>query len=205
MKPENVLIVPEEGDISANFPNVKITDFGLSKIFAPDAEAEVVMKTACGTPGYVAPEVLQHDPYTSQVDLWRIGVIVYILLCGFPPFYGDNDAQMFKKIKAGQYRFLAPYWDPISLEAKETYLLSSFEMSHPRSGGKCATHTTISDIRAPLLCCVSCVELEHLMQCSGTLVGGNALSALNVKHQELYRKRQLRIVHAPSTSSLDAT
>ena len=77
------------------------------------------MKTACGTPGYVAPEVLGHEQYTSQVDLWSIGVIVYILLCGFPPFYGDNDAQMFKRIKAGQYKFLSPYWDPISQDAKD--------------------------------------------------------------------------------------
>jgi len=77
------------------------------------------MKTACGTPGYVAPEVLAHDQYSSQVDLWSIGVIVYILLCGFPPFYGDNDAQMFKKIKAGSYKFLSPYWDPISADAKD--------------------------------------------------------------------------------------
>jgi calcium/calmodulin-dependent protein kinase I len=51
--------------------------------------------------------------------MWSIGVIVYILLCGFPPFYGDNDAQMFKKIKAGQYKFLTPYWDPISADAKD--------------------------------------------------------------------------------------
>ena len=77
------------------------------------------MKTACGTPGYVAPEVLTHENYSSQVDLWSVGVIVYILLCGFPPFYGDNDAQMFKKIKAGQYKFLAQYWDPISDDAKD--------------------------------------------------------------------------------------
>jgi len=54
-----------------------------------------------------------------QVDLWSVGVIVYILLCGFPPFYGDNDAQMFKRIKAGQYKFLSPYWDPISADAKD--------------------------------------------------------------------------------------
>ena len=54
-----------------------------------------------------------------QVDLWSIGVIVYILLCGFPPFYGDNDAQMFKKIKAGSYKFLSPYWDPISADARD--------------------------------------------------------------------------------------
>lgn len=115
LKPENILL-KNKGDAAA----IKITDFGLSKIFfAEDAEQEVLMKTACGTPGYVAPEVLSHEHYTSQVDLWSIGVIVYILLCGFPPFYGDNDAQMFKRIKAGQYKFLAPYWDTISADAKD--------------------------------------------------------------------------------------
>jgi len=114
LKPENILL--KDASTAAA---VKITDFGLSKIFADDAAGEVTMKTACGTPGYVAPEVLAHDTYSSQVDLWSIGVIVYILLCGFPPFYGDNDAQMFKKIKAGSYKFLAPYWDPISADAKD--------------------------------------------------------------------------------------
>jgi len=114
LKPENILLKDTSEDAE-----IKITDFGLSKIFADDAAGEVVMKTACGTPGYVAPEVLQHEAYNSQVDLWTIGVIVYILLCGFPPFYGDNDNQMFRKIKAGQYKFLAPYWDPISAEAKD--------------------------------------------------------------------------------------
>jgi len=114
LKPENILLKD-----SSSSAAVKITDFGLSKIFADDLAGEVVMKTACGTPGYVAPEVLAHDQYSSQVDLWSIGVIVYILLCGFPPFYGDNDAQMFKKIKAGSYKFLSPYWDPISEDAKD--------------------------------------------------------------------------------------
>jgi len=114
LKPENILL-KDSTDSAA----IKVTDFGLSKIFADDAAGEIVMKTACGTPGYVAPEVLMHDAYSSQVDLWSIGVIVYILLCGFPPFYGDNDQQMFKKIKAGQYKFLAPYWDPISNDAKD--------------------------------------------------------------------------------------
>ncbi|KAL1499336.1 hypothetical protein AB1Y20_011543 [Prymnesium parvum] len=114
LKPENILLKDEKDDSP-----IKITDFGLSKIFADDLQGEVVMKTACGTPGYVAPEVLTHEIYSEQVDMWSIGVIVYILLCGFPPFYGDNDAQMFKKIKAGSYKFLAPYWDPISAEAKD--------------------------------------------------------------------------------------
>ena len=115
LKPENILLKDK-----SNAAAIKITDFGLSKIFCgDDAAQEVVMKTACGTPGYVAPEVLGREAYSHQVDLWSIGVIVYILLCGFPPFYGDNDAQMFKRIKAGQYKFLSPYWDPISADAKD--------------------------------------------------------------------------------------
>mmetsp|Transcript_41034 Transcript_41034/g.102035 ORF Transcript_41034/g.102035 Transcript_41034/m.102035 type:complete len:352 (-) Transcript_41034:666-1721(-) len=114
LKPENLLLKDDKEDAL-----IKVTDFGLSKIFADDLAGEVVMKTACGTPGYVAPEVLTKDTYSEQVDLWSIGVIVYILLCGFPPFYGDNDAQMFKKIKSGTYKFLTPYWDPISQEAKD--------------------------------------------------------------------------------------
>ena len=114
LKPENLLLKDTSEEAA-----VKITDFGLSKIFADSAEGEVIMKTACGTPGYVAPEVLVHEAYSSQVDLWSIGVIVYILLCGFPPFYGDNDAQMFRKIKAGSFKFLSPYWDKISSDAKD--------------------------------------------------------------------------------------
>ena len=90
---------------------VKITDFGLSKFF--DAQSSM-MKTPCGTPGYIAPEVLHMRGYDEKCDIWSFGVIVYILLCGFPPFYADNDAQLFEKIKKGQYEFLRPYWDPIS-------------------------------------------------------------------------------------------
>ena len=94
---------------------VKITDFGLSKFFD---EQSSLMKTPCGTPGYIAPEVLHMRGYDKQCDVWSFGVIVYILLCGFPPFYADNDAQLFEKIKRGKYEFIAPYWDPISEEAK---------------------------------------------------------------------------------------
>ena len=99
---ENMLMTDKGPDAE-----VKITDFGLSKFFD---EQSSLMKTPCGTPGYIAPEVLHMRGYDSQCDVWSMGVIVYILLCGFPPFYADNDAQLFEKIKRGQYEFLKPYW-----------------------------------------------------------------------------------------------
>jgi len=111
LKPENMLMSTKEKDAQ-----VKITDFGLSKFFD---EQSSVMKTPCGTPGYIAPEVLHMRGYDKQCDVWSMGVIVYILLCGFPPFYADNDAQLFEKIKRGEYQFLKPYWDPISDAAKQ--------------------------------------------------------------------------------------
>jgi calcium/calmodulin-dependent protein kinase I len=91
LKPENMLMTDSTKDAE-----VKITDFGLSKI---NDERSTLMKTPCGTPGYIAPEMLHLKGYGSEVDLWSAGVIVYILLCGFPPFYADNDAQLFTQIK----------------------------------------------------------------------------------------------------------
>ena len=76
---------------------IMISDFGLSKM-----EESGVMATACGTPGYVAPEVLAQKPYGKAVDVWSIGVISYILLCGYPPFYDENDANLFAQILKGK-------------------------------------------------------------------------------------------------------
>merc|ERR1712137_1413472 len=84
LKPENLLLKADT-DVS----EVKLADFGLSKIIS-DGVQKQMMQTACGTPGYVAPEVLTADGYDKEVDLWSIGVITYILLCGFPPFYNEQ-------------------------------------------------------------------------------------------------------------------
>jgi len=79
-----------------------------------------MMKTACGTPGYVAPEVLQNKGYDSgAVDLWSAGVILYILLCGFPPFYEEELPALFEQILKARYDFPSPWWDNISPEAKQ--------------------------------------------------------------------------------------
>jgi len=77
------------------------------------------MHTACGTPGYVAPEVLKGENYTKAVDLWSLGVILYILLCGFPPFYHQNTNMLYKQIKKGEYSFPDPYWKDRSESVKE--------------------------------------------------------------------------------------
>eukprot|EP01129_Flabellula_baltica_P011071 TRINITY_DN4770_c0_g1_i3.p1 TRINITY_DN4770_c0_g1~~TRINITY_DN4770_c0_g1_i3.p1 ORF type:complete len:401 (-),score=90.94 TRINITY_DN4770_c0_g1_i3:24-1226(-) len=106
LKPEN-LLVADDGSI-------KVTDFGLSKDYSLET-----LQTSCGTPDYVAPEVLKGVSYDSAVDIWSIGVITYILLCGFPPFYGSNDQVIFDKILRCDYSFPSPDWDTISEDAKD--------------------------------------------------------------------------------------
>ncbi|KAG9510623.1 Calcium/calmodulin-dependent protein kinase type 1 [Fragariocoptes setiger] len=111
LKPENLLYFSPDDD-----SNIMISDFGLSR-----CEDGGVMSTACGTPGYVAPEVLAQKPYGKAVDVWSIGVIAYILLCGYPPFYDDEgiDENLFAQIMKGDFEFESPYWDNISDAAKD--------------------------------------------------------------------------------------
>lgn len=92
-QPENLLYYNTDEE-----SKIMISDFGLSKM-----EDSGIMATACGTPGYVAPEVLAQKPYGKAVDVWSIGVISYILLCGYPPFYDENDANLFAQILKGKY------------------------------------------------------------------------------------------------------
>uniref|UniRef100_A0A8C1Y137 Calcium/calmodulin-dependent protein kinase 1Db n=1 Tax=Cyprinus carpio TaxID=7962 RepID=A0A8C1Y137_CYPCA len=111
LKPENLLYFnPHEES------KIMISDFGLSKM---EGVANDIMSTACGTPGYVAPEVLAQKPYSKAVDCWSIGVIAYILLCGYPPFYDENDSKLFEQILRAEYEFDSPYWDDISDSAKD--------------------------------------------------------------------------------------
>jgi len=110
LKPENLLVKSIEDDT-----DVKIADFGLSKII----DETKLMQTACGTPGYVAPEVLNAEGYDKEVDMWSIGVITYILLCGFPPFYSESVPEVFEQIMKAEYDYPEEYWDEISPEAKD--------------------------------------------------------------------------------------
>nr|XP_033785016.1 calcium/calmodulin-dependent protein kinase type IV [Geotrypetes seraphini] len=111
LKPENLLYATPAPDAP-----LKIADFGLSKI----VEDQVTMKTVCGTPGYCAPEILRGCAYGPEVDMWSVGIITYILLCGFEPFYDERgDQYMYKRILNCDYDFVSPWWDDVSLNAKD--------------------------------------------------------------------------------------
>eukprot|EP01114_Cavostelium_apophysatum_P023101 TRINITY_DN859_c0_g1_i1.p1 TRINITY_DN859_c0_g1~~TRINITY_DN859_c0_g1_i1.p1 ORF type:complete len:300 (+),score=72.46 TRINITY_DN859_c0_g1_i1:73-972(+) len=109
LKPENLLLKGGSTDTE-----VMLSDFGLSKIVG----VESMMETACGTPYYVAPEVLSATGYDKEVDLWSCGVITYLLLCGFPPFYGESLPEVFEQIMKADYDFPEPYWNDVSEDAK---------------------------------------------------------------------------------------
>ncbi|NWT56080.1 KCC4 kinase, partial [Erythrocercus mccallii] len=111
LKPENLLYA----DLSPDAP-LKIGDFGLSKI----VDEQDTMKTVCGTPGYCAPEILHGCPYGPEVDMWSVGVITYILLCGFEPFFDPRgDQYMYSRILSCDYEFVSPWWDEVSPNAKD--------------------------------------------------------------------------------------
>mmetsp|Transcript_17622 Transcript_17622/g.31624 ORF Transcript_17622/g.31624 Transcript_17622/m.31624 type:complete len:331 (-) Transcript_17622:1175-2167(-) len=111
LKPENLIYANTSKDSL-----IKITDFGLAKLKEGQGQ---MMTTACGTPGYVAPEVLKKQKYNEAVDIWSMGVILYILLCGFPPFYHEKTQKLYQQIKSGAYDFPDPYWKDITDSAKD--------------------------------------------------------------------------------------
>ncbi|KAL3852874.1 hypothetical protein ACJMK2_016482 [Sinanodonta woodiana] len=114
LKPENLLYTSKRPDA-----NLKLTDFG----FAKEISSLKSLQTPCYTPYYVAPEVLGPEKYDMSCDMWSLGVIMYILLCGYPPFYSNHGAAispgMKKRIRNGQYEFPNPEWNRVSKDAKD--------------------------------------------------------------------------------------
>jgi serine/threonine protein kinase len=109
LKPENILFRRKE-----NSSEIKIIDFGLSK----QLKVNERMKKKLGTPYYLAPEVLEEN-YGKEVDMWSIGVITYVILCGYPPFYGNGAKELFRNIYQVNYEFWDEDWGFISDEAKD--------------------------------------------------------------------------------------
>ena len=116
IKPENLLL----SDPSLGLSGLKIADFGLAKVFEDkQATDSWLASTTCGTPGYVAPEVLERTKYGVECDYWSIGVVTFILLSGTVPFWDEDNFKLFEKIKACRYDFSASTWDKVSPEAKD--------------------------------------------------------------------------------------
>jgi calcium-dependent protein kinase len=152
LKPENILFKRKpsfRGDVSGDC-DIRLVDFGLSRTlqaeaaagsssssgggaapqFSMERPALARMTTRVGTSYYIAPEVLQHggEGYTSSCDLWSVGIVLYILLSGLPPFHGDTDKEVLRRVKLGSYDFSPEPFRRVSTEAKDLVrLLLSFD------------------------------------------------------------------------------
>ena len=109
IKPQNLLLSSKENNAS-----IKIGDFGFARrVHTPES-----LTTRVGTPTYVAPEILKNIPHDQRADLWSIGVVIFVLLVGYPPFLEEKQSDLFAKIRAGNWNFVETDWAHISLDAK---------------------------------------------------------------------------------------
>ncbi|CAI9738530.1 serine serine/threonine-protein kinase 33-like [Octopus vulgaris] len=118
---------------------IKVTDFGLS-VVKEGVRPENMLNSFCGTLNYMAPEIAENKNYSQQCDVWALGIITYQLLCGYTPFYANDEKELIKKIKIGKIVFNSPEWDNVSSEAKDfvkkllhvdpSHRLTAFEASH---------------------------------------------------------------------------
>uniref|UniRef100_A0A8C7PGX2 Serine/threonine-protein kinase DCLK2 n=1 Tax=Oncorhynchus mykiss TaxID=8022 RepID=A0A8C7PGX2_ONCMY len=129
IKPENLLVC----EYLDGTKSLKLGDFGLATV------VEGPLHTVCGTPTYVAPEIIAEAGYGLKVDIWATGVITYILLCGFPPFRSEDNLQedLFDQILVGRLDFPAPYWDNVTDSAKDDNMENNMKME---VSGKLRTH-----------------------------------------------------------------
>uniref|UniRef100_UPI00398F7FD9 calcium/calmodulin-dependent protein kinase type II subunit alpha isoform X10 n=1 Tax=Pristiophorus japonicus TaxID=55135 RepID=UPI00398F7FD9 len=154
LKPENLLLASKSKGAA-----VKLADFGLAIEVEGDQQAWFGF---AGTPGYLSPEVLRKDPYAKPVDLWACGVILYILLVGYPPFWDEDQHRLYQQIKAGAYDFPSPEWDTVTPEAKD--LINKMLTINPAkriSAAEALKHPWISH-RATV---ASCMHRQETVDC----------------------------------------
>jgi calcium/calmodulin-dependent protein kinase I len=111
LKPENLILVSNDTNT-----DLKLVDFGFVTPFGPGIPKETRI---CGTPGYVAPEMMMGLPYGPEVDIWSLGVIMYVLLAGMPPFPVEDKEVLVQAVKAASYGYPAQYWGMITPRAKD--------------------------------------------------------------------------------------
>ena len=112
IKPENFMFL-ESDDVPVELAQLKLIDFG----FGVPAELGDRFKTKCGTPYYVSPQILS-GKYGREADIWSCGIICFVLLTGYPPFYGADVAEVLAKVQLGRYEFVEMDWKHIDKEAQ---------------------------------------------------------------------------------------
>lgn len=138
LKPENLLLASKEKGAV-----VKLADFGLAVEMDSDKYS---WHGFAGTPGYLSPEVLRKEPYGKPVDMWACGVILYILLVGYPPFWDEDQHRLYAQIKAGAYDYPSPEWDTVTQEAKDLInRLLTIDSKKRISATEALKHAWISD------------------------------------------------------------
>ncbi|KAJ8247556.1 hypothetical protein GJAV_G00247690 [Gymnothorax javanicus] len=118
LKLENILVKHPQNGEENGLLHIKITDFGLS-VQKGGVGCKAMMQATCGTPIYMAPEVIDGHEYSQQCDMWSIGVIMYTLLCGEPPFLSRSEDRLFDIIRKGELNFIGLVWDSVSEGAKK--------------------------------------------------------------------------------------
>lgn len=211
LKLENLLLV-RKGDIS----HIKIADFGLARRYiGPSA-----LTTICGTPQYVAPEIIKGGPthYGPECDLWSAGVILFILLGGYPPFYDESEPKLFEKIRKGRFDFNDDVWTAVSEDAKDMIrkllavdpqqrMTISQVLEHPwckaKSSGKgelLKTKTRMQYSKAQLLPSVSPPEINQpTKNMSALMEDAKSGAALDAEEQKLLE--ELAAEHAAEMSN----
>ncbi|KAM4054883.1 kinase [Hirsutella rhossiliensis] len=175
IKPENILVVDKN-------LSVKLADFGLAKIIGEES----FTTTLCGTPSYVAPEILadsKQRKYTKAVDIWSLGVVLYICLCGFPPFSDELYSRDFpftlsQQIRSGRFDYPSPYWDSVgdpALDLIDSMLIVDPEKRHTID--QCLSHPWLTQ------------KAQNVNDSTGGLVGG--IAGLEVNRRAPNRERTL--------------
>uniref|UniRef100_A0A8K9XB62 calcium/calmodulin-dependent protein kinase n=1 Tax=Oncorhynchus mykiss TaxID=8022 RepID=A0A8K9XB62_ONCMY len=166
LKPENLLLASKLKGAA-----VKLADFGLAIEVQGDQQAWFGF---AGTPGYLSPEVLRKDPYGKPVDMWACGVILYILLVGYPPFWDEDQHRLYQQIKAGAYDFPSPEWDTVTPDAKD--LINKMLTINPAK-----RITTAEALKHPWICQRSTVaSMMHRQETVECLKKFNARRKLKV-------------------------
>uniref|UniRef100_A0A8C7NUI0 calcium/calmodulin-dependent protein kinase n=1 Tax=Oncorhynchus mykiss TaxID=8022 RepID=A0A8C7NUI0_ONCMY len=183
LKPENLLLASKLKGAA-----VKLADFGLAIEVQGDQQAWFGF---AGTPGYLSPEVLRKDPYGKPVDMWACGVILYILLVGYPPFWDEDQHRLYQQIKAGAYDFPSPEWDTVTPEAKD--LINKMLTINP------VKRVTATDaLKHPWICQRSTVaSMMHRQETVECLRKFNARRKLKVREcfsQDFTRSRKQEII-----------